>query len=220
MAGLCLAAVLACARSANDATTASPPNATTSPEVAPANESAQPGELPFTWPLPQDWRAETIPFPLGFAPSLSYRGLEELRFAPGMFDAAREDFWTYAFVWWLEGDVAFDASTLNADLATYFEGLSAAVEGPNFDAERAQVVAALEPATSSGAERAKWRGTVSSYDAFVTHARIDLRVEVEVFRCETRARTVAFFLISPQPAEHAVWKQLAEVRAAFACSPP
>ncbi len=37
---------------------------------------------------PPDWRYERIDFPLPFAPELRYTGVAELRFAPGMFDAA------------------------------------------------------------------------------------------------------------------------------------
>ena len=37
----------------------------------------------FTWPVPDGWRSETIPFPLEFAPSIPHRGVEEIRFAPG-----------------------------------------------------------------------------------------------------------------------------------------
>ncbi|MBI5431557.1 MAG: hypothetical protein HZA52_01870 [Planctomycetes bacterium] len=190
------------------------------PSVEPANEPAPREPLPFPWPLPPGWIAETIPFPLGFAPSLNYSGLEELRFAPGMFKAESEDFWTYAFVWWLEGEVALDASKLNEELAIYFEGLSAAVEGPDFDAERAKVVSRLAPAPSDDAKRTRWHGTVSSYDAFATHARIELHVEVESFRCEARDRTVAMFLVSPRPPGHTVWTQLAAVGDSFRCSAP
>jgi hypothetical protein len=173
--------------------------------------------LPFAWPLPAGWRPETIPFPLGFAPSLPYAGVEELRFAPGMFTAGSDDFWTYAFVWWLHGDIAFDATTLNADLATYFSGLSVAVEQrENFDPHDAAAVAKLSPASAEPGA-ARWVGTVSAYDPFVTHARVELNVEVRVFRCAAQDRTVALFTISPQPDAHAVWTQLAALRDAFRC---
>jgi hypothetical protein len=184
----------------------------------PADEPAPREPLPFTWPLPPGWRSETIPFPLGFAPSLPYRGLEELRFAPGMFDAASEQFWTYAFVWWLEGEVVLDANRLNEELAAYFEGLSAAVEGSDFDAERAKVVSRLVAAPSDDSTCTHWRGTVSSYDPFATHARIELQLEVESFRCEVQDRTVALFRVSPRPSDDAVWTQLAALRDAFRCS--
>jgi hypothetical protein len=173
----------------------------------------------FAWPVPAGWGTETIPFPLGFAPTLPYVGVEELRFAPGMFTAGSDESWTYAFVWWLHGDVAFDAATLNADLVAYFSGLSLAVEQrENFDPQDAVAVAKLSPAVSAKAGVERWAGTVSVHDAFVTHARVDLSVDVRVFRCATQDRTVALFTLSPQPDGHAVWTQLAALREAFRCS--
>lgn len=62
------------------------------PENAPAAPSeAQAVAADFTLPIPEGWRTETIPFPLEFAPELSYEGYEELRFSPGMFKAGDED---------------------------------------------------------------------------------------------------------------------------------
>lgn len=172
----------------------------------------------MAWPLPDGWRPETIPFPLGFAPTIPYVGVEELRFAPGMFKAGSDDFWTYAFVWWLHGDVAFDAATLNAELATYFEGLSLAVEQrEGFDPNDAAVVAKLVPATSAEENVERWEGTVSTYDPFATHARIELNLRVRAFRCAAQDRTVAVFTVSPQPAGHALWTELTALADAFRC---
>jgi hypothetical protein len=189
---------------------------TTQPVESPSAPSAE--TLPFAWPIPVGWKAETIPFPLGFAPALPYVGVEELRFAPGMFSAGSDEFWTYAFVWWLHGDVAFDAATLNADLASYFGGLSLAVETrESFDPHDAAAVAKLSPADSEETGHARWVGTVSVYDAFVTHARIELDLDVRVFRCAAQDRTVALFTVSPQPEGHAVWTHLAALRDTFRC---
>jgi hypothetical protein len=44
---------------------------------------ATPVAPPAAWPVPAEWKSEIIPFPLGFAPGLAHRGLEELRFPPG-----------------------------------------------------------------------------------------------------------------------------------------
>lgn len=174
---------------------------------------------PFAWPVPAGWKSETIPFPLGFAPALPYTGVEELRFAPGMFTAGSDEFWTYAFVWWLQGDVAFDAATLNSNLAAYYEGLSLAVEQrANFDPHDAAAVARLASVHSDDAGTARWLGTASVYDAFVTHARVALELDVRVFRCAAQDRTVALFTVSPQPAGHKVWTQLATLRDSFRCS--
>ena len=64
----------------------------------------------FTWPAPTGWRKETIPFPLDFAPSLPYRGVEEVRFAPHFFDAPAETYFTYSFAWILDDRAPISAS--------------------------------------------------------------------------------------------------------------
>ena len=54
---------------------------------------------PFVNETPTGWKPERIPFPLGFAPSPSYTGFEQLYFAPGMFDPRSENYITYLFFW-------------------------------------------------------------------------------------------------------------------------
>jgi polyisoprenoid-binding protein YceI len=172
----------------------------------------------FTWPTPTGWKTETIPFPLTFAPELAYRGVEELRFAPGMFKQGAEDFWTYSFVWWLEGEQHFDAATLNADLKRYFEGLSRAVEKrEDFDAAQAVAAVQLAPVREAGAAQERFQGSVDAYEPFTTHQRIALQVDAQVLRCKEAGRTVALFQLSPQPRGHAVWGQLERLREEFRC---
>lgn len=83
---------------------------------------------PTPWQVPTGWKHELIPFPLDFAPSLPHKGVEELRFAPGFFDPKAPGYWSYAFVWRIEGNPTFDANTVAAELTTYFRGLIAAVD--------------------------------------------------------------------------------------------
>jgi hypothetical protein len=206
------------------------------PEQDPSREASAPADteataLPFEWPTLPGWRSETIPFPLDFAPEIPYAGLEELRFAPGMFTAGSDEFWTYAFVWWLEGDVRFDAETLNAKLVDYYEGLSLAVEdSAGFDPKDAVASASLvekepadartlaEPGERESARR--FHGTISTHEPFVTHTRIDLIVDAEIFRCAKRDHTVGIFLVSPKPVEDGVWRQLSTLNSTFRCSRP
>ena len=84
--------------------------------------------LPGMWPTPAGWKHETIPFPLGFAPGIGHRGVEELRFAPGMFDPTSGGYWSYAFVWRTEDSATLAAPILQAELTIYFRGLLAAVD--------------------------------------------------------------------------------------------
>jgi hypothetical protein len=177
-------------------------------------------EIPFVMPIPEGWRTETIPFPLGFAPELPYKGLEELRFSPGMFKPGSEDFWTYAFVFWLEGEVPWTAERLNSDLKTYLEGLSRAVEAKNekFDPKAATVTARLKETKASKDGPQHFEGKVEAYDPFKTHQRQTLNMRGNVFRCPAQGRTVVFFQISPQLETHKVWQTLKQIRDGFRCS--
>src|SRR5215471_14982261 len=58
---------------------------------------------PYFLPTPQGWTSEIIPFPIEFAPSINYSGVEDLRFTAGWGNAQTDEYWSYAFLWWLEG---------------------------------------------------------------------------------------------------------------------
>ncbi|MBZ0233808.1 MAG: hypothetical protein K8M05_15880, partial [Deltaproteobacteria bacterium] len=83
-----------------------------------------PPSAPPTWVVPEGWRAETIPFPLEFAPSLPYRGVEELRFPKGFFEPEDDWYFSYAFVWYVLAPGPADAEALERDLVAYFRGLA------------------------------------------------------------------------------------------------
>jgi hypothetical protein len=130
--------------------------------VAPAARPTEP------WPTPAGFRSETIPFPLDFAPQLTHRGVEELRFAPGFFDPAAPGYWSYAFVWRTEDPAALDAAAVGAELTAYFRGLIEAVDAAKQIADRGAIVAR---GTAAGA-----RVTVTAhvFDAFKTKLPLDL----------------------------------------------
>lgn len=157
------------------------------------------------WPAADGWRSETIPFPLDFAPSLPYRGIEELRFAPGFFEPSTPLYFTYSFVWLVDGAPPF--SDLSADLRTYFAGLSRAVAPKRFDATRHQATVRRE------ADRIT--GTVKTADAFGDDRPLDLRVEGELVPCAS-GRTGLVLSLSPRT-DPETWTMLAAQRHALRC---
>ena len=176
----------------------------------------------FQWPLPEGWREETIPFPLQFAPDLLYKGVEELRFSPGMFKPDQEGYWSYAFVWWLEGRPVLDATELNASLQRYFSGLCTSVakdKGQTLDP--AKFSASLHPVDGSGPKLghavAAFAGTVHAYDAFATGKPIVLNVDVWVWDCDRSGKRAALVLASPKPTSAPIWSSLRKRRDDFVC---
>jgi hypothetical protein len=133
--------------------------------VAPA-----PAPAASTWPVPAGWRAETIPFPLDFAPALAHRGVEELRFPAGFFEPGSPDYWSYAFVWRLEEDPSIDAARLGDELTTYFRGLIDAVDKDEKIAARETIVATAVAAT----EPPGFALTAHVFDAFGSGEAIEL----------------------------------------------
>jgi hypothetical protein len=118
--------------------TSSPPETTSSGDAGPdaSGEGAKAPRVPpdtSAWPLPAGWRAETIPFPLDFAPELTYQGEEQIRFMPRFFDPAAPTYFSYDFAWILDAKAPpLDSAALAAGLTTYFRGLCDAVGGKKY----------------------------------------------------------------------------------------
>jgi hypothetical protein len=164
----------------------------------------------FAWPKPDGWKKETIPFPLEFAPALSYKGVEELRFAPKFFDPSADTYFSYSFAWVLDGSPNLNSEKLSKDLATYFQGLSRAVKPArhNDNAHKAKV-------TKFHAGSPYFRGEVTTVDAFGDGRALTLHVEGEVSQCASR--TVVLLTLSPRSPTDSVWPTLRAQRATFAC---
>jgi hypothetical protein len=170
---------------------------------------AAPVKPPFVWTVPAGWRSETIPFPLDFAPAVKHRGLEELRFSPGMFKPDAPDFWSYAFVWWLENEPAPQAEALERELALYFRGLSEAVGRGKYTFDTSRFKARLRQDGDSIA------GQIDTYDAFKTGKPITLNAR---FRAQSCGKNTALLVeLSPAATQAAIWKDLNELTARFRC---
>ena len=165
--------------------------------------------------VPDDWRAEVIPFPLPFAPEIPYGGREELRFAPGMFTAGAEDYFTYSFLWWLQGKPTIDHQNLQQHLSAYFRGLYQAVskkESKDTTTFQVRVTATREPAWVPGAEQ-NFRITVRWIDPFVTEKELDLNLMAAQWFCPDQNHTAVYFMVSPQNSGHPLWQTMKAMNA-------
>jgi hypothetical protein len=182
----------------------SPPAPAAAPAAAPA------------WEVPEGWRTETIPFPLDFAKTLPYRGVEELRFPKAFLTAGDDWYFSYAFIWHVAAPWPADADALEADLVAYFRGLSIAVGGE----ERADIAAHPFSAQLDG-DLAKGRvtGTVAAFDPFATQAPVALHVRIWAVPCTAAHERAYVFLASPRAAADgdAVWVELERLGGAFRC---
>ncbi|WP_298319355.1 hypothetical protein [uncultured Aquimarina sp.] len=163
---------------------------------------------------PDNWRKETIKFPLSFAPSLSYKGTEYVRFAPGWSKQDSKEYFSYAFLWYLDEDPKLSTSTLESELEIYFNGLVQAVSEPNSPS--------LDNIPKAKAffeqiDNHSYAGKVLTYDPFTTKKGVNLNIIVTYTPCEKIDEHLVVFRISPQQIDHPVWDKLNEVKPNIDC---
>ena len=177
---------------------------------------AEAATFPYAFTAPEGWRSEVVTFPLSFAPELDYEGHGDVRFAPGMFTAGAEDFWTYAFVWWLPLDTEISAARLSTDMDTYFTGLAKLITRAN-ERDLPEFPASATYTSSAGTDGGVLKGRIETLDAFATQSPVTLNSKVTQIRCEAHERKAVLFAFSPKASDHPNWAVLDKISADFRC---
>jgi len=190
---------------------------------APYPPHTNPGSDQFEYSVPGSWRMDPrYTFPLPWASSIAYHGLEDLAFSPDFDYTDSPEYHSYLFFWWLEGTTTLTAKHLESDMVAYFRGL-AEQRGRNNgfkpDLSRVSANYNTDPAASQtlgGAAATSFQGVVSIYD---THGKvIELNSEVVTAVCPGSSHTAAFFGMSEQSRPEGIWKSIGAVRDSFHCS--
>lgn len=146
------------------------------------------------------WRDETIELPSEFAPTLP-KGSETLKFAPGMFTAEADDYWSYVFVV-VFPDLEPGDLDVKSFLDEYYTGLIEAVAKQRGIAlNRPAAIVKLDPKSES-----HWLASIDLVDAFVTGrpVTVNLEIDLEAAGAGSRLEVVA----SPKAYEDALWGKL------------
>ncbi len=165
----------------------------------------------ITFETPEGWKGETITLPPGFAKNMSVKGVEEIRFAPGMFKANAEDFFSYALVFWLPDRKPLDEKTMHAELLKYYRGLAAVVaEGRNRKVDPKQFKLKL---TKDKKNAGQFTATLDWVEPFVTGKPQTLRMELKTGKVPNMDAAYLSMAVSPQSADHDIWPTLRKVLA-------
>lgn len=179
-------------------------------------------ESPYSLPSPEGWAKERMQFPLGFAKDLDHKGVEDLRFAPGMFKPEAPDYFSYAFLMWLDGSVPFDAKSIEKDLLKYYKGLCGAVASSRkLDLDLSKITVKVV--------RQEKKGRLGGEDADVSHAQIDwydpfttgkpltLHLELWTRPADDGKRSCLLAIASPKEKTAPIWESLRKIQAGFTC---
>lgn len=183
-----------------------------------AQKIDSPYVAPYFLPTPNGYTTEVIPFPIEFAPSINYNGVEDLRFTAGWGNAATEDYWSYAFLWWLDGSPGINEDTVTNNLKTYYSGLVGRNIKPRNIPENkiVPVQVKVTSATLTAGDVQTFEGAVYMLD-YMQQEPITLHVRVHVRTCGDN-KTVVFNEISPQPYTSPTWEKLDDIWNGFRCS--
>ena len=173
-------------------------------------------EAPYTLPIPKDWTIERFLIPISFAPQISYKGVEDIRFAPGWAKAKSDEYWSYAFLWYLEGDAKMDAKIIESNLKAYYSGL-VATNGRNIPSEKLiPVVTSFKEIKKDKGDLKTFIGTIKMVD-YMAQKPIVLNCKAHQKSCPGENKSFIFYELSPQPLSHNIWLSLDKLWLDFKC---
>ncbi len=177
----------------------------TSSSVAQESET-RPAAVRLTLEAPEGWSGETIKLPPGFARDMMLKGVEVIRFAPGMFQPDSESFFSYALVFWLPETEKLTQKQLHEELLKYYRGLATAVaRGRKLGVEPKDFQLKLTPIEK---QPGSFRATLDWAEPFRTGAAQALRFEISSRAAKDQSGLLLSIAASPQPHDHKLWKQL------------
>jgi len=171
-------------------------------------------EAPYHLPIPEGFTFERFLIPISFAPSINYKGVEDIRFTPGWANIKTDEYWTYAFLWWLDGTVNFDATIIASNLKAYYAGLAKA---NNVAAEKQlPVKTTFKQTKTEKGDLKTFTGSIEMVD-YMKQKQITLNAIVHVRTCPEENKTNVFYQLSPKEFSHNNWVGLNKLWLDFKC---
>ena len=174
-----------------------------------------------------EWKGERIALPPPFAPEMGLKGIEEIRFAPGMFDVKSESFFTYAFVFSVSADQKLKEEVIRKEILAYYRGLASAVlKGKGvevgaakfvFEMEKAKAMKEAPESIANPETVTQYSGKLDWVEPFATAKAQTLHFEIQTWSDPKTGRNYLFVCTSPKPPgeTEAVWKELRGIRRGF-----
>jgi len=173
-------------------------------------------EAPYSLPVPKDWTTERFLIPINFAPQIPYKGVEDIRFTPGWGKVTSDEYWSYAFLWYLEGDVKLDPEIIDNNLNAYYTGLIASNGSSTPREEAIPVVTSFKEVTKDTGDVKTFIGTIKMMD-YMEQKQLVLNCKVHLKSCPGENKTYVFYELSPKPLTHNIWQSLDKLWLDFKC---
>ena len=165
---------------------------------------------------PKTWSGERITLPPGFAADMKWRGVEEIRFAPGMFKPDSESFFSYVFVFELDQEADLTQQGLQQELLVYYRGLAKAVlRGRKVEVKPETFSLQLKPQpVEGGPQGAKgYVGDLQWLEPFRTQKPQTLHMDAQAWKAGQKQSL--FVCVSPQDKQAEIWKEMYKIRSSY-----
>ncbi|MEI9921341.1 MAG: hypothetical protein WDO14_21530 [Bacteroidota bacterium] len=172
----------------------------------------------YSLPTPEKWGIERFPIPIDFALAIPYKGIEDIRFTPGWGDSKSNDYWSYAFLWFLDGSPEITPQATEKNLTAYYTGLI----GRNIDKRKipqekiTPVKVVIKKSNTASGDLQTYAGMIDMLD-YMEQKPMTLNVVVHIKKCPGKNNTFVFYQISPQPLTNEVWNGLQALWTNFDC---
>ena len=175
-------------------------------------------KAPYTLRLPEGWGVERFAIPIGFAPEIPYKGVEDIRFSPGWGKSNSDEYWSYAFLWYLDGSLETTAQIIESNLKAYYTGLvESNIESRKIPADKlVPVKTQFKKVKTFSGDLDTFRGTITLLD-YMQQKPITLNCIVHLKSCLGQNKTYIFYEIMPKPYNNLIWQSLNELWAEFSC---
>jgi hypothetical protein len=162
---------------------------------------------------------ERFLIPIEFAPNIPYKGVEDIRFIPGWGDIKHPNYWSYAFLWYLDGSPDITSNMIEKNLAEYYDGLI----GRNIEKRKIPQNMITKTVTHFAAIKPEqgdlktFTGTINMLD-YMAQKPIVLHAKIHIRKCDGMDKTFVFHQLSPQLFTTQVWDFLNRLWTDFKCS--
>jgi hypothetical protein len=175
----------------------------------------------YKFAVPEGWNLERSPLPPSFAPAFGLKGFEEIRFPPGWPVASSDQYWSVAYLFWLNGGQTVDAPTLEQNLTIYFDGLIKTGGGGAPHQLPSQPVPTrikLQKTKPEPGDGETFAGTIDMLD-YMAGKPITLHVLVHLNTCGDPRHVPLFIEASPKSFDQPIWNDLKSMKNHFSCAP-
>ena len=181
---------------------------------------AQQTKARYHFGVPDGWRLERTTSPPPFAPKFGFAGIEEIRFPPGWGVFGKPDYWSVAYLFWLDEGQKVDGEVLQDNLKIYFDGLVQIGGGSvphNIPKDKLILTAAhIQKIKSEPDDKETFSGTIDMLD-YMAMIPMRLNVMAHLKECSAQHHLPLFIEISPKPYADVIWSDLKKMKKEFKC---